>query len=459
MEAVLAVCDEASVDVGNVKMHRLVKYIFTCFCFLQGFFMVDAQTDMWGALPDTTIVAKQHLENVYMDFDATHYSLQNRYRSEHDEFLAEKFRDNVFFSVYGGSLQMLPALDVTFSRTGIWGFQAGKWLNKDHALRISLNQETFVRNIDNSRINAAGLDASYMFNLISYLWGYRQVRFCELATVAGLGYRASFLEDDFASVYNMHLGLNLSMKTGCNVDLFIEPLVYLHNGKAMHMDKINWRGYNLSSGAKVGFNYNIVPEANSRSVFDRNAGTFGSISGGPQFQCSELVYTTVGIPASMGPHLAASYGKAYVDGFALRSSIFWSMDTWAVYLGEKYTGHYVGLRLEAMYDFFSLLKKNDFPLAFSLLAGPEAGVVIKNDLAYRMAHMYLGLTGGAQLKCRIVRPVSVFIEPRFSILPYSDPTRGLLDSTEARANYFDFVVNMNFGVELSLPHLLKNKKG
>ncbi len=466
-------------------MYRLFKYAAALFLFClfsagAGAQVVDSlavvdTTDYGDTFEDIDSLAVADSNKKYKHdhgIDAIKYSLQGRYRPKNEEFVTRQFTDNTFYGVHGGMMMISPVQHISFSRTSYVGMTFGKWVNRNNAVRLSLQGETFVRNTDNRRLANAGLDVSHLFNMISYIWGYRSGRFCDLSTVAGLGYRTSMLVErngeswphytvkDFSHVINLHVGFNISMRMGNHVDLFFEPLLYFQNDEDMVFGDMNWRSYNFSSGIKMGFIYNVIPKDVWRPEPTYRPRGFLSLAGGLQFQHSALVYQEVGWKRSLGPHATISYGRVYADNFAIRASLFASTDVWNVDLdifeierGEfPLFGYYGGFRLEFMYDVLKLSPKlkDDYPIAFSLLLGPEIGVMIKDDdMKQTIKHTYLGLTGGAQLKFRLFRGTSFFIEPRFSVVPYSHPVVGGDEIENANVNYYDLVINANAGLEFA----------
>ncbi len=390
------------------------------------------------------------------EFNAMDYTLQKRHTPDNELFVNNTVFDNSFISVYAATAHILPVQGMDFTSTSSFGLQLGKWLDHNNGVRMTFTGESFIRNTDNRRISSYGADASYLFNLSSYLWGYRQLRFCDVSAVAGAGYRASFLGNELTHVGNMHIGLNATLKTGRNVDLFVEPLLYMMSDEVLHFNKLNWRGYNLSPELKIGLNYTFIPKETARPKIRYGKGLFVSLSAGAQFQHSSTVYRTVGLAPSLGPHFALSVGKRYYPYFALRTSAFGSNDIWGSYLGEfPLSCYYTGVRIEAMCDALRLFKniRDNFPLSLSLLLGPEFGIIFKKDMSQNVLHSYFGLSGGMQVKFRIINALSVFVEPRFSVVPYSHPNYDNLDVDAARTNYFDLLFNLNAGVAFDIGSL------
>ncbi len=383
-------------------------------------------------------------------FNALEYSLQKRYRPENDPFITEKFMDNTFFSLHLGTSRIAGMNNIKYSWGGSYGLTFGKWLNYANGLRLTLHGESYTRTSDANEILSHGLEASYMLNLTSYMGGYRRSRFCELSMVTGLGFNLSTMDENFKPAGDIHLGLNAAMKFTRTMDFYIEPMAYFHTGSLTQLGSANWKKYNLGYGVNMGLTYNLFnPEAKREKIRYRG-GSFISVAGGAQFQNSVMVYETVGLENSLGNHYAVSFGHWFDRWFALRGTVFHSFDIWCRYLGEyDFETDYYGIRVEAMFDFLNMADREERGRqSLSLLIGPEIGYMNKIDLFSSLLTPYIGITTGLQYKLSLFKWLSVFVEPRISVIPYThDGTDDGLVIQE-RFNYYDSIVNMNAGIEV-----------
>ena len=56
-----------------------------------------------------------------------------------------------------------------------------------------------------------------------------------------------------------------------------------------------------------------------------------------------------------------------------------------------------------------------------------------------------------QLKYRVLENMSLFLEPRYSLVPYSHSVASEVEGRgDIRTNYYDDVFNFNIGVEFTL---------
>ena len=112
---------------------------------------------------------------------------------------------------------------------------------------------------------------------------------------------------------------------------------------------------------------------------------------------------------------------------------------------------YVCLRVEGMFDLLAPICKAETMRRFgcSIIAGPEVGYMCKRDLDSVLKKHYVGITGGLSADCRLSERISVFVEPRFSIIPYTAPN-DVSTSPYFSRNYYDALLNFNIGIEVCL---------
>ena len=397
-------------------------------------------------------------------------------------FVSEKFSDNTFVSLRASSLKIATP-DYSFGTVG--GLSYGKWLHPDHALRLNLDYGMWHDNFDGSPIHGMELSATYMFNLSSYVGGYRTNRFCEIMFEGGAGYSNSIIvrtpddifedlpaETKVGHAFTAHAGAMFNMRVFRNFDFYVEPQAVLYtNGMAMSYGG-NWRKWMAAFRASFGVSYNINPSPfhDSHNLRMREDGWFISVSSGPHFQNSALVYDHVGMKEAFGIHFNLGLGKYYTDYFAMRFSGAYYRGDWVIYETGAMPCNYFALRAEGMLDLSNLLKiaitrdrktakkvekeenvrfqKRPF-FAASLLFGPEVGYMYKKDIKETIATPYIGITGGVQTKFNLTRRFSLFVEPRFSVIPYDAPAHDYSKLNDNR-NYYDGLINVNFGIEFML---------
>ncbi|MGM9787167.1 MAG: hypothetical protein ACI3ZS_10090 [Candidatus Cryptobacteroides sp.] len=391
-----------------------------------------------SAFMDTTSVQKVRDRG----YDATRYSMMKRFRPKNQEFISGKFMDNTFISINARSMKLATA-DYSFGMLG--GLSFGKWFNPFCAVRLSANAGTWTDNFNGSPINGGEITADYLFNLVSYLDGYRLDRFCELSILAGLGYAGAGYKGHWGNAFTGHVGLNLALRIFPGVDFFIEPRAALYSNGMALSHAGNWRAWLASFQGDFGFTYNI---GTAKRMEPRPYPWFVSLSGGLQVQNSMIVRDNLGALSALGMHYVLSGGKFFTRYFALRASLSYGRSKWVEYKGYlPYFTDYYSLRFEGLVDFVSLISKRDDNLvAASLLFGPEMGYMHKADIKDDVNRTYIGLSGAVQVRFRLWEGLGIFLEPRFCIVPYSAVANTETILNDYR-NYYDGLICLNLGLE------------
>ena len=395
---------------------------------------------------------------------SAYVNVRRQRTTDFSSFRSGSFMDNTFVSLRGTTFKLVPD-DYSFGIGG--GLSFGKWLHQDHAVRLDLDYARWSENEDASPVTNLEIGASYLFNLSSYVGGYKSSRFCEASLVAGVAYANTNLVrtspqsgKEYRSTghsFEGHVGLNLNLRLFKDISLFVEPQAAIYtNGVALYYTG-NWRRWMAAFKGSVGLTYNIRQSSveDSPNLLPRGEGWFISLMGGPHFQNSDLVYGAVGLAKAMGIHMGLSIGKYYTDYFAFRYTAAYSRGSWVHYNDKEMPCNYFAVRAEGMLDVVGLVrhamgKSDGRPLcAASLLFGPELGYMYKVDRDLVINTPYMGLSGGVQAKVNITRRFSLFLEPRFFVLPYDAPSHDLTIVNDYR-NYYDGLFNFNVGIEFML---------
>ncbi len=375
--------------------------------------------------------------------DASDYSMMKRWRPEAEvPFKKGKFSDNLFFGVAGSGFRSVYS---GYSGGPRFSVHVGKWFNHHSALRISPGVGYYFDNQSGARIKQIDVKASYLLNITSYLKGYRPSRFFDVSAVAGAGYSYSWKSVNSIHSVSAHLGLNFDIHILKNTHLFFEPVVDMAiDGLGRPASEISRRIMPFFCGT-VGLSYLI--ENDSRDFLPRG-NWFVYLAGSTQLQISDNALKNLSVKDAFGGQGAIGVGHRYWDWFAVRLSLAYSNSNWDVELnGTPLRAKYAVGRLEAMLDLVSLIgKKDDYRFSFSLMFGPEAGVMMKDKIGRRVIP-FVGMTGGVQLKSRLSDRFSIFVEPRMSYVPYPASTG---KAFPANANYSDGLFNCNIGLEFDI---------
>lgn len=415
------------------------NYMIGLFCLIP-FLSVGAQQDSTGVKD--------------RGFNALQYSLQKRYRPKGYEFSNKDWSDHLYLSGQLGFEGIAPRQGADIRGGSRFSIAAGKLFTPAHSARVSLNGGWFGRETSNEKLSHFGIGASYLFNITAHLKGYDPSRLFEVSTVSGIGYQLSTGAGETFHIGELHLGAQFKLNIHRQLDFFVEPQFTFYSDGIDHYSQKNWHKYDMGYSASIGVIYRLKDPLKSQKQLgsrDRHSlleNTFISVAGGVQFQNSDFV-KEMGILNSIGPHINVSVGKWYTPYLGIRFSGFYSTDKWHEFSPQQFeTTTYGGLRVEGMFNVLGL-RDTDSKRRFSLsgLLGAEAGYMNKTDEKSPLKSTYLGLTGGVQLAYRFTRNLSVFIEPRGSLVPYSNIEKAPENwRTDIRKKYSDNLFNLNLGI-------------
>lgn len=388
-----------------------------------------------------------------------------RYRPvDESKFALMPFMRNTFVSARATTVQLFnPNYGTALSG----GLSFGKWLHQDHAVRINFDMGSWSDNLDNAFILGTEIGLSYLFNISAVVDGYRTSRFCDINLVTGVGYANATrtkqaytqVEKKMGHAFAYHLGLHFNFRVFKHINMFVEPLAMLYTSGYSISYPTSWKGAFPAFRGNFGFTYNIKQDtaSDSQKLTPRLHGFFISLAGGPNIQNSDLVYNHLGLDKAIGGHLALGIGKYYTDYLAVRYSFAYSRHNWYESKTIVYPSNYYALRAEAVWDILSFARyflyngektKHKF-LDASVVFGPELGYMYKSDEKDAVKAMYFGLSAGAQAKFRITKRFAMFVEPRFSLVPYTAPADDR-QTTNSHENYYDGLINLNAGIEFML---------
>lgn len=449
------------------------------------FYLISIQTIVYAQTPSQVEIAdsisrpdiettalgnKEAIEqnnDTIVSFNALTYSLQKRYRPEGERFQNRRFTDNMYITLFGGIEKLSNRGLYNFEAGPSFGASVGKFFNPHNTIRGTFIGGYFDRPYGKSSLTQVGIQIDHLFNLSSYIAGFNPKRVFEVSTVEGLGYHLSFMDKQTRNAGELHLGLQLKIHPSSRMDIILEPRATFYTDKIDHSLGNNWHKYDLGYGALLGINYRFTPSGfnnDSKFIFANNSfaeNTFLNVSTGIQIPGSYENIKDIGLAKTIGPHINLSIGKWFMPLFGLRLSCYSSFDKWKSKnrKGEYYLTAYGGGRLEALINILSFFNTNDQESKFGLTAmiGAEIGKMYKETEPplRKIRRSYAGITGGIQAKYNINNNLAVFIEPRFSQIPYSLNVQKENSVIIDEYNYKDCVYNVNIGIEL---HRRSNSK-
>lgn len=366
-------------------------------------------------------------------FDAGNMVRAGRSRAANvSTFVNDKFYDNLSISVLAKA-RVPSSEDVGYAYNAGLGIK--KWLSRSLGARVEGVAGFMPYNRDGGRAPEFCVSGSALFNISSYIGGYDLSRFCELTAILGAGY-STMWKDAARHFIVGNLGIEAKMKFSDRFSVNVEPYIPVY----VNRSNLSY-GFGVSIGASYDFSSNVFSPACGGRYFL-------TLSGGMQLQNSELVRQR-STSDFIGMHFDAGIGRRFTDFFDLRMTATYSRNPWQIYRGgRKMPSQYYAIRLEGVFDFVGIFKPES-RFGAGALIGPEAGIMFKKDLDITLREVYVGLSAGLHADCRVGERVSLFLEPRYTFVPYTAPNDNST-SFDINRNYYDALFNLVLGLEINL---------
>lgn len=438
-----------------LKIIMIKKFLFVSLLVFSVFASKTLAGEVWTNAGDSLYSEKDDFRR-RTNIDANKYIQQKRYRPDYSKFQNKRFLNNSEVGLYGGLFGFVPPTEMAKFRSGnVFGITAGKYVSPCNVIRIGVSRSQADRIFDNQHWLAYGANIDHLFNVSTFLKGYERSNLFEFFILEGLGYYYTKMDLLTSHALNAHIGAQFRLNAGRRLSVYVEPRFDLYSDNIDQTS--NWHSYDLGYSAMLGLNYRLGSSKSMESArFDKFASnTFVSFSGGLQSQISDATMD-MGLWRAAGTHMTASYGKWLTNMLALRLSVFGS------YMGWKENGKYHdflamygGGRFEFMFDPFidySTGKKKNLKFSVIPVAGIEVGMSARQGVPaeqseYLRMFSYTGFTGGLQFKYQLQDDVALYLEPRYSGVPYFYGFKNYLGYIEGY-NFIDNLVSLNLGVEL-----------
>ena len=411
------------------------------------------------AAPTDSLAVPVDSSSVLLDQSILGLKMQGRYRPLNQPFNNSKaLSANSYLYIIGSGYRQFAD---NYSNGPYLTLGWGKWISRWHGMKLNFGGGYFYDNYKPQRVVMADVRASYMFNLSGYVDGYKADRSIEWLPLAGLGFTMLTTEGKTTWGPSAHVGFDLNMRLFPGMDLVFEPLFELQNDSRRLSRMDVWRSYLFALHGGVGARFYI--DKGLRGA-DPGKDWFFTLSGGVQKQNSELA-GQIDFLKSLGGVGMSGFGRYYGDSFAFRIQTGFSWHYWKeIKPGDKdlygnelepglFLSAYIPVRLDVMAEMLSLLLGDRIPEDYRLgvwaMGGPEAGLLFKQDPYYKnIIYPYAGASGALQVKYRLWKGVSIFLEPRLSWVPYSAHT--FLRNDTQDDNYYDYVMSVSLGIETRL---------
>ena len=383
-------------------------------------------------------------------FNALDYSMQKRYRPHDDAFA--KY---TFFYLQAGTEQYIRRAQTSFGWGPVAREELGFRVSKYSGVALGVSAGTLRRNYDARRAFRGGAELIHYFDLTSFIGGYRTDRTLSLYTVEALGYYKTRCAGINSHAYSARGGIVLSLNIGGNWNINIEPYANVYSDGIDPGSVWNWRRFDGGYGVTAGLSHRF--DFRKPTTYGENGGfgkwfvddSFIDVEGGAQFYGTGRSASDASMSETVREHLSIGYGRWLSGPLGVRVSAFLSGNAWdnADDLHQK--SNLFGGRGEVVFDpIYYVGKTRGHKFSLPLLFGLEAGHFKKSGSDITLNKWYCGLTGGMQLKLRAASHCSFYIEPRFSVVPYTYSAKS--QARPVNKNYFDTLVNVNFGVEIDL---------
>lgn len=445
--------------------------------------VVNVAVTQSSVSPDS-IVIKNLKDPREVEKGETKYILQDRYLEKGRRFSTWLF-DRMDVGMTSGYVQLAERGDHTVHGGVPIGVYLKYNINRLSAWRLGYGYTTFdvdgfgtkygtlaVRD-HTTLMKQHSLDADFMYNLSSYLYGHNAKRVLSASAVVGVGYINTSLTGERRNVLKGQLGLNFDFKLTPSSHLFVEPYVALASDQVDFSGETNAHRWDVMYGVKAGVGVNFNSRNADLADVNYNGNVFWELSQGVTFFPSE----DVELAKSLGTSYRLSVGKWLDPYVGMRLSGCYTDFTSAVrrtaprdYMGFRVIPSHesnlrtvlVGGRLELMVDvlnFFPAYRSRRNPLfSWQVSAGGEFGYLMKHVMEQRssareaqrrtMQTYYAGVVAGTQLLVRPDANTAVFVEPQVLLANYSVP---YTNAPDYRAKYTDEVGMVNVGVRLSRP--------
>lgn len=279
----------------------------------------------------------------------------------------------------------------------------------------------------------------------------------EAALMAGVGYMLPEFKQKETGTLSAHAGFDFRIHVLPGTDLVVEPQLELFKDPHAMVDGTR-KGLAGAFRGTFGASYNL----SRRGILpaqDPGKDWFINVSAGYQNESGRLSGPDAEDVYHNEYRIYLGFGRRYSNAFSLRLGGSYSEIT-PQEGSFLHSLRYTSANLDFIYDLMAN-EAGDNRVSLGLLAGPEVGFANKshgkagqeNPMTLPLKIMgrrnhgvtaYVGLSAGLQLKVKVVGGLSLYLEQRYSMVPYVS----LYSSTDHR-NMTTHLWNASFGVQYS----------
>lgn len=409
---------------------RLWKIFGVCMALTPGLLKAEVESVLQDSVAKVSHLPK--LQGM-VDFDPVDYLLPDRYVAQGDSFDTRKLGTRIFVGVHTGARLYVPRGGIKLKASMPTDFFVGYRFSRLHALRLTGTHVTYDMKYKDGSVEQWGADVDYMFDLSSYLYGYKRRRVLGLSAVLGAGYVHSAYKGQSEHAVKGQMGLNMYVNLSRNVRFFAEPYCALASDNIDHSGEGNVSDYDIQYGAKVGLSVNFD---NMGGYYGNDVvytkGFFYEIAQGLSFFDSE----DLGLLKTLGTGYRVSVGRWFDPIVGLRLSAsgqeyYWSHEVTPPTASSPaydnlFKGRMLALRLEGLVNplnFGTRWRQVRHPFDFVVSLGGEYGWLSKNIPHTKdgLKCLYAGFTGALQLLYNLDQETAFFIEPRVTVANFREP--------------------------------------
>ena len=280
----------------------------------------------------------------------------------------------------------------------------------------------------------------------------------DAALMGGVGYMFPEFKQKSTGTFSAHAGFDFRIHVFPGTDLVVEPQLELFKDPHAMVDGTR-KGLAGAFRGTFGASYNLSRQGIIPAQ-DPGKNWFIDVSAGYQNESGRLSGPDAEDIYHNEYRIYVGFGRKYSNAFSLRLG-----GSFAEITPQEgsflHSLRYTSANLDFIYDLLAN-DEGDNRVSLSLLAGPEVGFANKshgkagneNPMTLPLTIMgrrnhgvtaYVGLSAGVQLKVRVVGGLSLFLEQRYSMVPYVS----LYSSTDHR-NMTSHLWNASFGLQYNL---------
>lgn len=367
-----------------------------------------------------------------------------------------------YYTSYAVGMTMPQQLNRPTSRRPgfIIGTAVGRQMSPLSGVRLGLDFNNAATRLADDKIDRytfTSLSLDYMFDISNWVIGYDPERKFGTEVFGGPIITRCF--DPGKTYVGVEGGVRPYWRLDEQFDIFAEPKLRVYTQR--YMNSHGGKGTPLQLSFALGTSYRFNPSYRKNLVESGfGDGTLWGntfISGGLGFQLLGGSSRTMDALASAGPTMNISVGKWLLPYWGLRFSGFAGISSRGKVLSEYGTltdkrTMQGGIRVESMFDILSFWQYDkDRRWGVIPMLGLELGKVRRQSEKAKVSAAgaaYAGLTAGLQCKYYFSDHMALFVEPRFSRIPYSYRDVNVEDNyVGPRTTAVDNVMSFQIGLE------------